>query len=90
MVTTISVRELRPKLANVIEKIHDRFDRYVITRHGKPEAVMMSVEDYESLIETLEIQSDKVLMRRLKKSDKDLKAGKGITHEELKRKLGFV
>lgn len=90
MVNTISIRELRPKLADVIEAIHGRFDRYIITRHGKPEVVMLSVEDYESLLETLDIQSDKALMRRLKKADKDLKAGKAVSFEKLKAELGAV
>ena len=90
MVNTISVRELRPKLANVLEAIHDRFDRYIITRRGRPEAVMMSVEDYEGILETLEIQSDKPLMRRLKRAESELKKGKGVPLEKAKRELGLV
>ena len=90
MVNTISARELRPKLADVLEAIHSRFDRYVITRHGKPEVVMMSIEDYESILETLEIQSDKALMRRIKQAEKDFKAGKGTPLEKAKKELGLV
>ena len=58
MVNTISVRELRPTLSKVIDNIHKKFDRYVITKRGKPEVVMMSIDDYEGLLETLEIESD--------------------------------
>ena len=43
MVNTVSIRELRPKLAGVIDAIHERLDRYVITRRGKPEVIMMSI-----------------------------------------------
>jgi prevent-host-death family protein len=89
MVNTISVRELRPKLATVINNIHKKFDRYIITRRGKPEVVMMSVEDYEGLLETLEIESDKELMKDLKEAEAEYKSGKGVSlekiHEELKR-----
>ena len=90
MVNTISVRELRPKLAGVLEAIHHKFDRSIITRRGRPEVVMMSIEDYESILETLEIQSDKALMRRIKKADQDLKRGKGVPLEVLKKDLGLV
>ena len=90
MVNFISVRELRPKLSDVIVKIHDKFDRYVITRRGKPEVVMMSIDDYESLVETLEIQSDKELMKRLKKAEQDLKQGKGISLKKIHKELKLV
>ncbi|MDP2940064.1 MAG: type II toxin-antitoxin system Phd/YefM family antitoxin [Candidatus Omnitrophota bacterium] len=90
MVNTISVRELRPKLAEVLKIIHDRFDRYIITKRGQPEAVIMSVDDYESILETMEIQSDKSLMRRIKKAEKEIKQGKGTSLEKIKRELGLV
>ena len=90
MVNFISIRELRPKLSEVIDRIHDRFDRYVITRHGQPEVVMMSLDDYEGLMETLEIMSDKKLVRRLKQAEKDMKAGKGVPLEEVHKRLGIV
>lgn len=90
MVNTIPIRELRPKLAAVLKSIHDRFDRYIITKRGHPEAVIMSIEDYEGILETLEIQSDKALMRRIKKAEQDLKKGRGVPLEEVKKELGLV
>jgi len=90
MVNTISVRELRPKLSKVIDNIHKKFDRYVITRRGKPEVVMMSIDDYEGLLETLEIESDPELMKRLKKAEEDMKKGKGRSLEQIHKELGIV
>ncbi len=90
MVNFITVRELRPELSSVIKNIHEKFDRYVVTRHGKPEIVMMSMEDYESILETLEIESDKELMKRLKKAKVDAKKGKGVSLDDLKRELKIV
>lgn len=89
MVNFITVRELRPELSSVIKNIHEKFDRYVVTRHGKPEIVMMSMEDYESILETLEIESDKELMKKLKKAQRDIKNGKGIPFDQLRKKLEF-
>ena len=90
MIKSISVRELRPNISKVIDDIHQKFDRYVVNRRGKPEVVMMSVEDYESLLETIEIESDKELMKRIKKAQKEIAQGKGKSLEEVKRELGFV
>ena len=47
MIKSISVRELRPNISKVINNIHERFDRYIVNRRGKPEVVMLSLEDYE-------------------------------------------
>ena len=90
MTVTIPLTELRPKLPEVMDRVSKYFDRCIITRHGKPEAVMLSIEDYESILETLEIQSDKSLMRRIKKAQRELKAGKGISLEKVKKELGLV
>ena len=90
MVNFISVEELRPKLSGIIKQVHDKLDRYIITKRGRPEAVMLSLEDYESLVETLDIEADKKLLKRLKKAEKDLHAGKGTSLEKIHGELGFV
>lgn len=90
MIKSISVRELRPNISKVMSDIHERFDRYLVSRRGKPQAVMMSIEDYESLLETIDIESDKKLMQRLKKADKEMSQGKGKTLEQLHKELRFV
>ena len=87
MTITVPLTELRPKLPQIIDRVSKYFDRYVITRHGKPEAVLLSEEDYESLMETLEILSDKRLMKEIREGEKELREGKGIPWEEVKAKL---
>ena len=87
---TISLTQLRPKFPKILDRVSKYFDRYIITRHGKPEAVVLAEEDYESLLETLEILSDKKLMREIKNARQELKSGKGIPWEKAKKKLGYV
>jgi prevent-host-death family protein len=87
---TVSLTQLRPKFPQILDRVTKYFDRYVITRHGKPEAVVLAEEDYESLLETLEILSDKKLIRELKKARAEMKAGKGIPWNKVKKKLGYV
>lgn len=83
---TVSLTQLRPKFPQILDRVSKYFDRYVITRHGKPEAVVLAEEDYESLLETLEILSDKKLIRELKKAQAEIKAGKTIPFEKIKAK----
>lgn len=90
MVNFISIRELRPKLSDIINNVHKRFDRYIVTKRGKPEVVIMSIDDYESILETLDIESDKGLMKRIKRADMDMIEGKGVSLDDLKKDMGLV
>ena len=90
MTISVALTELRPKLPSIMDRITKYFDRYVITRHGKPEAVILSEEDYEGMLETLDILCDQELIKDIKKAQEDLRKGKGIPWEVAKRKLGYV
>lgn len=90
MVNTISLKELRPGLPNVIKSIDEKLDRYIITKRGQPVVVMMSIDDYEGLMETLEIMSDQDLVKSIKQGEKDIAEGRTIPFEELKKKLDEV
>ncbi|MBF0595144.1 MAG: type II toxin-antitoxin system Phd/YefM family antitoxin [Candidatus Omnitrophica bacterium] len=90
MINMISVRELRPKLSTAMDRVNRRFDRYVVTRRGRPQAVLMSFDDYESLLETVEVRSDAALMARLRKADAEVAARKGTRVEVIEKRLGLV
>ena len=87
MVNTLSMKELRPELPKVIEQIDSKLDRYVITKRGKPVAVMMSIDDYESLIETLEILADPQAMAGIRKGEENIRTGKVHSWQDVKRSL---
>ena len=89
-VKQVSVRMLRPRLAKVLGDVSGRLDRYIVTRRGRPEAVIMSLLDYESLLETLDVEQDSKTMARLKQAERELTAGKGKTLEEIEKDLGLV
>ena len=90
MTRTITLKELRPKLPQIIQEIDSKMDRFIITKRGKPAALMMAVEDFESIMETLEIMSDRKLMKKIRRSQEEIKEGKVIEMAELERKLGIV
>lgn len=83
MVKNISVRQLRGHLAEVLDDVSEKLDRYVISKRGKPAAILMCVDDYESWLETLEIMSSKETMRDINTAKAELKAGKYFTFEEV-------
>ena len=86
---TVGVRELRPKLPRILRHVADRFDRYVVTKRGKPEAVILSVADYESLLETLNLEQDSAAIVRLRQADVDRKRGRGKKLSALHKELGL-
>ena len=87
MISTVSLKELRPELPKVIKRIDDRLDRYVVTKRGKPVVVMLSIDDYESLMETLDILADPKAMAGIKAGETDIKQGKTRSWEEVKRSI---
>ena len=90
MVNTMTLKELRPGLPKVIERIDEKLDRYIITRRGKPVVVMMGVSDYESMVETLEILNDDDLVKGIKEGLKDIKKGRIHSWTDTKKRLGKV
>jgi prevent-host-death family protein len=72
----VSLAEVKNRLSEVVERLEREHGRVVITKHGRPAAVMLSLEDLESLEETLEILSDPELMAAIREADADIEAGR--------------
>lgn len=63
--------------------MHDQHDRVTVTVHGKPRAVLLSVDDLESLEETIAILSDSEALRQLAASEAELGGGEGESEATL-------
>ena len=90
MTKSVSLKKLRPKLPKIMEEIDSKMDRFIVTKRGKPIALIMSIDDYESLLETLDVLSDKKLMKRIKQAEKDIKRGNVKTLEQVEKDLGIA
>ena len=77
-----------PHLLEQFERQHDT-EAVAVTRRGKPVLAVMPWEFYESLVETLEIVSDSELMKDLRESIQQIKAGRVHTHQQVKKELGL-
>ena len=71
----VPLAEVKNRLSEVVERLEREHGRVVITKHGRPAAVMLSLEDLESLEETLAILSDPELMAAIREADAQVAAG---------------
>jgi antitoxin YefM len=80
---TRPLAEVRQDLSRIVDaavRSHERFD---ITRNGKRAAVLISAEDYDSLIETLDILADADLVREVRAGLQEAEAGDVSSHDEV-------
>ena len=68
MPETLSLSSVKAHLSELVDRVEDQHDRVVVTRNGKPAAVLVSHDDLESLEETLAIMSDPALMAQIRAS----------------------
>lgn len=87
MIKTLPITKAREELATLVNNAHKKLDEYVITVNGSPAAVLMSVSEYESWKETIDILSDKALMKAIKQGEEQIKRGEFVTLEELEKDL---
>ena len=73
--STSSLTEVRGNLSEVIDEVVRTGGEIVITKHGKPVAVLLAHDEYESLIETVNILSDDETMAAIADSEADFAAG---------------
>ena len=82
---TLSLSEAKMKLSGLIEKVSNTDEEIIITKNGRPAAVLVSPDEFESWKETVEVRSDAGLMQEIKKGLKALRSKKAklYTLEEL-------
>lgn len=87
MSNTLPITKARETLTDLVDKASRLFQEFIITVNGKPAAVLLSIDEYESLKETADVLSDKELVKQLIKSEKEIKEGNYATLDELKKDL---
>jgi len=81
---TLSLSEAKIKLSELIERVYSTDEEIIITKNGRPSAVLISPDEYESWKETVLIEADQDLMSEIKRGLAALKKkGKLYTLEEL-------
>jgi antitoxin YefM len=73
MMKALSVSEAKMKLSGLIDMVNATDEEIMITKNGRPAAVLVSPEEFESLKETVAVRSDSALMKEIKKGLRALK-----------------
>ncbi|MGH7810412.1 MAG: type II toxin-antitoxin system Phd/YefM family antitoxin [Candidatus Binatia bacterium] len=68
MPKTMPISEVKTRFPELVSGVEEREDEIVVTRNGKPAAVLVNYDEYERLKETLDVLSDPVSMRQIAQS----------------------
>jgi prevent-host-death family protein len=74
-VETIPITEAKARIAELADRVAREHDHFTITRNGRADVMLISVAEYESMQETLDILSDEETLADLRQSREDFAAG---------------
>ena len=81
---TLPLAEVKAKLSRLIDQVAETDEQIMITRNGRPAAILVSPHEYEGWRETQAIRSDQEMMVEIQRGLLALKrGGKMYTLEEL-------
>ncbi len=78
MSETVPFTEAKAHLSDLVDRTLREHERFIVTRNGRPAAVLLSPDDLESLEETVEILRDRSLLDSIRKSRKEAAEGKRL------------
>ena len=78
----IPVTRAKTNLLDLVRKIKDSDDAIAITKNGMPEVVLISMNKFQGLLETMEILSDEKAMKSIRKSIREAEKGMWVDFDE--------
>jgi len=66
---TESLRAVRDHLSEVVDRVEHQHERVIVTRNGRPAAVLISPEDLAQLEETIDVLSDPAALADIREGD---------------------
>lgn len=78
----LPITKVKKEFLDIIKEMIDEEATITVTKNGMPVSVMMTPERYEALLETIEILADPRIIKALKASERDFRAGKVYTHKD--------
>jgi antitoxin YefM len=88
MSETMSLAAVKARFSELVDRVERQQDRVVVTRNGKPAAVLISADDLERLEETLAVMSDRSIAAQIRESQRAVAAGEsGAGLDELRASL---
>lgn len=81
--TTLPIADARAQLSRLVDEASTTHERIEITKNGHRAAVLLGVDDYDAMRETIAVLSDQDLLRDHYQGLDDLREGKGLTKDQL-------
>ena len=82
----LPLAEIKKRLSEIVDGVEQHHDRVLLTRNGRASAVIMSPEDLEALEDTVDILSDPMAMRGIRRAEAEIDSGKFLTADQLAAK----
>ena len=79
----IPVTKAKANLLDLVRKIKDSDDTIAITKNGMPEVVLISMNKFQGLLETMDILSDEKAMKSIRKSIREAEKGMWVDFDEV-------
>jgi antitoxin YefM len=86
MTEILPLSYVKARFSELVDRVESEDDRIVVTRNGRPAAVLVSADDLESLEETLAVLSDRELMRKIREGERAAERQDVVLLDELKRR----
>jgi len=83
MARVLSLSEAKAHLSQLVADCESEEEELVITRNGRPAAVLISADEYEGWRETREITRNRGLMKEIKQGLRQLEKGRRFTFEDV-------
>lgn len=81
--TTVTLSDAKTHLARLLTEVTELGERVVITRSGRPAGMLLSIEEYEGLLETLEILADPEMADAVRRGLGEAERGETVQHDEV-------
>jgi prevent-host-death family protein len=80
---TLPLAEVKARLSELVARVQQQHDQLTITRNGRPAAVVISLDEWESLHETIEILADSETVAALRQADEEIARGDVHTTDDV-------
>jgi antitoxin YefM len=86
MVAVFSLSHIKAHLSDVVDSVEKEHERVLLTRNGRPAAVLISPDDLAALEDTLDLLSDPAAMQEIREAQDDIREGRIVGGDELRAK----
>jgi len=86
MTKTIPLAEAKKSLSAIIKDVDEKYDRFTITKNGVNKAVLLSIDEFEGLLETIDILSRKDEREAIARAKEQVRSGETVALKDIKRR----